>query len=84
MSIPRFRVLRQAFSYLYDRPNKDGDKFDYIVVGAGSAGCAVAGRLGEADHAVLLLEVGGKDPNPFIYIPLHYSMLYANKSVNWR
>src|SRR6056297_2743299 len=58
-------------------------EFDYVVIGAGSAGCAVAGRLGEAGHSVLLLEAGGKDRNPFIHIPLGYSMLYANPSVNW-
>lgn len=57
--------------------------YDYIVIGAGSAGCAVAGRLGEAGYKVLLLEAGGKDRNPFIHIPLGYSMLYANPSVNW-
>ncbi|TRD22234.1 GMC family oxidoreductase [Palleronia caenipelagi] len=60
-----------------------GETFDYIVIGAGSAGCAVAGRLGEAGHSVLLLEAGGKDTNPFIHIPLGYSMLYANPKVNW-
>lgn len=58
-------------------------KYDFIVIGAGSAGCAVAGRLGEAGHGVLLLEAGGKDRNPFIQIPLGYSMLYANPAVNW-
>lgn len=57
--------------------------YDYIVIGAGSAGCAVAGRLAEAGHTVLLLEAGGKDRNPFIHIPLGYSMLYANPRVNW-
>lgn len=57
--------------------------YDYIVIGAGSAGCAVAGRLGEAGNSVLLLEAGGRDLNPFIHIPLGYSMLYANPKVNW-
>jgi choline dehydrogenase len=58
-------------------------EYDYIVIGAGSAGCAVAGRLGEAGNTVLLLEAGGRDHNPFIHIPLGYSMLYANPKVNW-
>ena len=57
--------------------------YDFAVIGAGSAGCVVAGRLGAAGHSVLLLEAGGKDSNPFIHIPLGYSMLYANRSVNW-
>ncbi len=57
--------------------------YDYIVVGAGSAGCAVAGRLGEKGYKVLLLEAGGRDSNPWIHIPLGYSKLYDNPSVNW-
>ena len=58
-------------------------EYDFVVVGAGSAGCVVAGRLGAAGHSVLLLEAGGRDWNPLIHIPLGYSMLYANPAVNW-
>jgi choline dehydrogenase len=57
--------------------------YDYIVIGAGSAGCAVAGRLAEANASVLLLEAGGPASNPWIHIPLGYAKLYANPKVNW-
>ncbi|WP_422073705.1 GMC family oxidoreductase [Tranquillimonas rosea] len=60
----------------------DGD-YDFVVIGAGSAGCVVAGRLSEAGHRVLLLEAGGRDRNPWIHIPLGYARLYSNPSVNW-
>ena len=56
---------------------------DYIVIGAGSAGCVVASRLAEAGHRTLLIEAGGEDRNPWIHIPLGYAKLYANPSVNW-
>ncbi|ETX30379.1 GMC family oxidoreductase [Roseivivax isoporae] len=57
--------------------------YDFVVIGAGSAGCVVAGRLSDAGHKVLLLEAGGRDRNPWIHIPLGYAKLYANPTVNW-
>jgi choline dehydrogenase len=58
--------------------------FDYIVVGAGSAGCVLANRLtASGKHRVLLLEAGGHDRNIWIHIPLGYGKLFADKKVNW-
>ena len=60
------------------------DTYDFIVTGAGSAGCAVAGRLSESGrHRVLLLEAGGRDSYPWIHIPLGYTKTFANPRYNW-
>lgn len=57
--------------------------FDYIIVGAGSAGCVLANRLTEeADCRVLLLEAGGEDDSPLIKTPATYMMLQDSK-VDW-
>ena len=59
-------------------------EFDYIVVGAGSAGCVLANRLSaDGKHSVLLLEAGPKDTNLWIHVPLGYGKLFKEKTVNW-
>lgn len=61
-----------------------GEEFDFIVVGAGSAGCALANRLSEdGQHSVLLLEAGGPDRNLFLKIPLTAGLVYYWSSMNW-
>jgi choline dehydrogenase len=60
------------------------ETYDFIVTGAGSAGCAVAGRLSESGrYRVLLLEAGPRDTNPWIHIPLGYTKTYTDPRVNW-
>ena len=59
-------------------------EFDYVIVGAGSAGCVLANRLSaDGRNSVLLLEAGPKDSNIWIHIPLGYGKLFKTKSVNW-
>jgi len=59
-------------------------EYDYIIVGAGSAGCALAYRLSrEASRKVLLLEAGGRDTQPMIHMPLGFAFLMKNAAVNW-
>ena len=62
----------------------DDNTYDFIVTGAGSAGCAVAGRLSEnSRYRILLLEAGTRDTNPWIHIPLGYTKTYTDPRVNW-
>ncbi|MFZ2005057.1 MAG: choline dehydrogenase [Stellaceae bacterium] len=63
---------------------QDNIEADFIVIGAGSAGCTIAARLSE-DRAtqVLLLEAGGEDTNRWIHIPLGFGKTFADPSVNW-
>lgn len=59
-------------------------QFDYIIAGAGSAGCALAGRLTENPNTrVLLLEAGSRDWHPFIHMPAGLSKLVGVDTVNW-
>ncbi|MEM9850576.1 MAG: GMC family oxidoreductase N-terminal domain-containing protein [Pseudomonadota bacterium] len=60
------------------------DQYDFIVVGAGSAGCAAAARLSEnGRYRVALLEAGGRDTNPWIHIPVGYFRTMGNPKTDW-
>ena len=59
-------------------------EFDYVIVGAGSAGCVLANRLSEdPDTTVLLLEAGGEDSNFWIKVPAGFDKAMTTRSINW-
>ena len=59
-------------------------EFDFIVAGAGTAGCVLAARLSETGrHTVLLLEAGGEARSPWIHIPVGYAKLFGDARYNW-
>src|ERR1700690_1226909 len=59
-------------------------EFDYVIIGAGSAGCVLANRLSaQAATRVLLLEAGGRDSSPFIHMPAGIARLVGNREVDW-
>jgi choline dehydrogenase len=66
------------------RPAKDADTFDFIIVGAGSAGCVLANRLSASGrYRVLLLEAGPENRHPWLHIPLGYGKLFGDSRFNW-
>jgi choline dehydrogenase len=62
----------------------DNAVFDYVVVGAGTAGCLLANRLSaDRNRRVLLLEAGGTDNYPWIHIPVGYLYCIGNPRTDW-
>ena len=61
------------------------DSFDYVIAGAGSAGCVLADRLSTSGrYTVLLIEAGGSDRRYWIKLPLGYAKTFNDSRVNWR
>jgi len=59
-------------------------EFDYVIIGAGSAGCVLANRLSaDPDMRVLLIEAGPRDRHPFIHIPVGLAKMIPNRRYNW-
>ncbi len=60
------------------------EEFDYIIVGAGTAGCVLASRLTEdGKYSVLLLEAGGSDRSIWIQMPIGYGRTFFDQRINW-
>lgn len=60
-------------------------QYDYIIVGAGAAGCVLANRLSaDPDNQVLLLEAGPAGRTPLVSVPIGFGLLYHHKTYNWR
>lgn len=61
------------------------DQFDYVIVGAGSAGSVLANRLSASGACrVLLLEAGGRDTSPWLQVPIGYGKVFHDARVNWK
>ena len=60
------------------------EEFDFVIIGAGSAGCVLARRLVDAGNSVCLLEAGLKDRSIWIHLPIGYGKTMWHPRLNWR
>ena len=80
----RWAEVEKKTSGPHQRQGILAEQFDYIIVGAGSAGCVLADRLSaDGRTRVLLLEAGGDDRRFFVQMPLGYGKTFYDKTVNW-
>jgi choline dehydrogenase len=74
--------IKKTYEWRKRVPNSEA--FDYIIVGAGSAGCVLANRLtASGRHRVLLLEAGPNNRHPWLHIPLGFGKLFTDSRYNW-
>lgn len=60
------------------------EEYDFVIVGAGTAGCVLAYRLGEQGHSVCVIEAGPPDSSPYIRIPAGFMKTYSNPKLTWQ
>jgi len=79
-----FRVEFWAFAFFGDDQVKQNQIFDYIIVGAGSAGCVLANRLSDvSSNRILLIEAGGDDRSILIQMPAACGMAARDPHFDW-
>ena len=88
VNIKNFKTINTGntgiLNFTYYKHSNLMENFNFIIIGAGSAGCVIANRLSEnPNNKVLLIEAGGKDNYPWIHIPVGYFKTMHNPKTDW-